>query len=104
MAQVRGRGRGRGERILDTLYLAYFGVHLVASALIDAQLALPASLFPGAVQRVLADYLRDSGDPFLGGLARKDASVTWFRVLLLSETFVQIPCFVVGIYGLAAGE
>ena len=102
MAQARGRGRR--ERILDTLYLAYFGVHLVASALIDAQLALPASLFPGAVQRVLADYLRDSGDPFLGGLARKDAAVTWFRVLLLSETFVQIPCFVVGIYGLAAGE
>lgn len=95
------------ERPLDVLYLAYFGIHLLASVAIDAQLTyLPYSqrLFPEPLRKVLQDYLTTSKDPFLLAAEARSAEHVWFRVLLASETLFQIPCFGVAIWGLLNGE
>lgn len=91
------------ERPLDVLYLTYFGIHLLASIAIDAQLTYPPysqRLFPESLRKVLQDYLITSQDPFLLAAAAKSPSHVWFRVLLASETVFQIPCFMIAIWGL----
>ncbi|SPO22078.1 uncharacterized protein UTRI_02080_B [Ustilago trichophora] len=98
-----GRPKTLTERPLDVLYLAYFGIHLLASIAIDAQLTYPPysqRLFPEPLRKVLQDYLTSSKDPFLLAAAESSPEHVWFRVLLASETVFQIPCFVVGIWGL----
>lgn len=95
------------DRPLDVMYLAYFGIHLLASIGIDAQLTYPPyseRLFPQTLRKVLQDYLTKSKDPFLLAAAAKSPSHVWFRVLLASETLFQIPCFVIFISGLLHGE
>lgn len=106
-AAVSGRPKTLTERPLDVLYLAYFGIHLLASLAIDAQLTYPPysqRLFPEPLRKVLHDYLTSSKDPFLLAAAAGSKEHVWFRVLLASETFLQIPCFVVAIWGLLNGE
>lgn len=101
------RARTLTERPIDVLYLAYFGIHLVASLAIDAQLTYPPysqRLFPKALRNVLQDYLTTSRDPFLLAAQRRSSDHVWFRVLLASETVFQIPCFVVALWGLWKGE
>nr|CDI52740.1 conserved hypothetical protein [Melanopsichium pennsylvanicum 4] len=95
------------ERPIDVLYLAYFGIHLLASIAVDAQLTYPPysqRLFPQPLRKVLSDYMSTSGDPFLAAAARGSGEHVWFRVLLMSETFVQIPFFVMAIWGLLNDE
>lgn len=106
-ASAARRPRSLTERPLDVLYLAYFGIHLLASLAIDAQLTYPPHsqrLFPGPLRKVLQDYLSTSKDPFLLAAAAGSADHVWFRVLLASETVFQIPCFAVAIWGLLNGE
>ncbi|SJX61977.1 uncharacterized protein SRS1_10592 [Sporisorium reilianum f. sp. reilianum] len=101
------RPRTLAERPLDILYLAYFGIHLLASLAIDAQLTYPPysqTLFPEPLRNVLRDYLESSKDPFLLAAERASAEHVWFRVLLASETLFQIPCFAVAIWGLIHDE
>lgn len=100
-------GRPMSERRIDILYLAYFAIHLFASLAIDAQLTYPPysqRLFPKPLQTVLKDYLMTSKDPFLLAALAKSPAHVWFRALLSSETFLQVPCFLVGIWGLWNGE
>ena len=95
------------ERPLDVLYLAYFGIHLLASLAIDAQLTYPPysqRLFPAPLRKVLQNYLTTSKDPFLLAAAAGSKDHVWFRVLLASETVFQIPCFVLSIWGLLNGK
>lgn len=104
---VQARPRTLTERPLDVLYLAYFGIHLIASIAIDAQLTYPPysqRLFPEPLRKVLQDYLTTSKDPFLLAAEARSANHVWFRVLLASETLLQIPFFVVAIWGLLNGE
>lgn len=99
--------RTLSDRPLDVLYIAYFGIHLAASLAIDAQLTYPPysqRLFPEPLRKVLQDYQLSSKDPFLLAAERGSAEHVWFRVLLLSETLFQVPCFVVAIWGLMNGE
>lgn len=99
--------RSLWKRRLDILYLVYFAIHLFASLAIDAQLTYPPfsqRLFPKPVQTVLKDYLVASKDPFLLAALAKSPAHVWFRALLSSETFLQVPCFLVGIWGLWKGE
>lgn len=106
-ASAAHRPRTLTERPLDVLYLAYFTIHLFASLAIDAQLTYPPSsqrLFPEPLRKVLQDYLTTSSDPFLLAAERGSSDHVWFRVLLVSETVFQIPCFVVSIWGLLNGE
>ncbi|CCF53315.1 hypothetical protein NDA11_000786 [Ustilago hordei] len=104
---VQARPRTLTERPLDVLYLAYFGIHLIASIAIDAQLTYPPysqRLFPEPLRKVLQDYLTTSKDPFLLAAEARSANHVWFRVLLASETLFQIPFFVVAIWGLLNDE
>ncbi|SPC67171.1 uncharacterized protein UHOD_02780 [Ustilago sp. UG-2017b] len=104
---VQARPRTLTERPLDVLYLAYFGIHLIASIAIDAQLTYPPysqRLFPEPLRKVLQDYLTTSKDPFLLAAEARSANHVWFRVLLASETLLQIPFFVVAIWGLLNDE
>ncbi|SAM81214.1 uncharacterized protein UBRO_02780 [Ustilago bromivora] len=106
-AVVQARPRTLTERPLDVLYLAYFGIHLIASIAIDAQLTYPPysqRLFPELLRKVLQDYLTTSKDPFLLAAEARSANHVWFRVLLASETLLQIPFFVVAIWGLLNDE
>ncbi|SOV04749.1 uncharacterized protein UDID_02780 [Ustilago sp. UG-2017a] len=104
---VQARPRTLTERPLDVLYLAYFGIHLIASIAIDAQLTYPPysqRLFPEPLRKVLQDYLTTSKDPLLLAAEARSANHVWFRVLLASETLLQIPFFVVAIWGLLNDE
>lgn len=99
--------RSRTERALDGLYLVYFGIHLAASIAVDAQLTYPPysqRLFPEPLRKVLRDYMTQSSDPFLAAAERGSKDHVWFRVLVMSETVFQIPCFLVAIWGLLNGE
>lgn len=101
------RSKPLTERPLDVLYVAYFGIHLLASIAVDAQLVYPPysqRLFPEPLRKVLQDYLASSNDPFLTAAAAGSRDHVWFRVLLASEALVQIPFFAVGIWGLIHGE
>ncbi|GAC76845.1 hypothetical protein PANT_22c00239 [Moesziomyces antarcticus T-34] len=95
MEQSRGsmaaveRRKTLTERPMDVLYLSYFGIHLLASLAIDAQLTYPPysqSVFPAPLRKVLQDYLTTSKDPFLLAAAAQSSAHIWFRVLLASET------------------
>ena len=101
------RRRKVTDRPLDVLYLSYFVIHLLASIAIDAQLTYPPfsqTLFPQTLQDVLKGYLSDSKDPFLLAALDRSPQHVWFRALLSSETFLQIPCFILGIAGLWKGK
>lgn len=107
MARPSTATRPLTRRPLDIMYLAYFGIHLLASLAIDAQLTYPPysqRLFPPPLRAVLQDYLTTSADPFLLAAERSSPDHVWFRVLLASETVFQIPCFVVAILGLLNGK
>ncbi len=92
---------------MDVLYLSYFAIHLIASVAVDAQLTFPPysqKIFPEPLRKVLRDYLTTSKDPFLLAASNSSPDHVWFRVLLASETFFQIPCFIIAIRGLLNGE
>ena len=85
-------------RPVDALYFAYFVLHLAASLCVDIQAIVPAHLVPTVFQNVLRDYLAQSNDPLLP--RAWDPAYAWFRIAVLSEFFVQVPAFTLGIWAM----
>lgn len=92
------------QRPLDAFYLVYFAFHILTFICIDGQNFYPEALVPATLKRVMSDYLRDSGDPFVKGLQAGDPRYTWFATSMYSSLVFQNPVFVAGIVCLWRGE
>ncbi|PWN30863.1 hypothetical protein BDZ90DRAFT_229854 [Jaminaea rosea] len=90
------------RRKADWLYVAFMGVHLLASVLVDGQLFYPQSCIPEVLVKTKQDYLRQSNDPMVGKLGQPE--VAWFWMAVVLEMTWQCPAFVLGIVGLVRDD
>lgn len=73
-------------------------------AALTVQAIVPAHIVPQVFQDVLkgasplTDYLAQSNDPLLPNAW--DTRYAWFRMAVLSEFFVQVPAFTLGIWAM----
>ena len=94
-------GRPISQRPADLCYVVFFGLHLLASLMIDGQAFYPKSMVPKVLQNVLADYIKDSADPLISNVWHP--RYAWFSTLLTAEMLIQVPAFAFGILHLLRG-
>lgn len=70
-------------------FLAFFGSHIAASLLIDAQAVLPPSIVPTGLQSLLGWYAQILKDPLMS----RPQEILWFRSLICCELLFQVPYF-----------
>ncbi|PPQ73236.1 hypothetical protein CVT26_015039 [Gymnopilus dilepis] len=94
-------------RPLDLLYVAFFGIHLIATLVVDLQYFYPAWLVPGWMRALLDFYIGMSKDPLVGGVDGAfggSEHLVWFKTFLALEAVFQAPVFVLGFRALRRGS
>lgn len=92
------------KRPLDLFYFTYFIFNVITFLLIDGQNFYPSSLVPEALKRIVQDYLKDSGDPFVLALRSHDRQYIWFATSMWSSLVFQNPVYLLAIWGLWKDE
>lgn len=92
------------KRPLDLFYLTYFVFNVITFLFIDGQNFYPSNLVPEALKRVVQDYLKDSGDPFVLALRAHDRKYIWFATSMWSSLLFQNPVYLLSIWGLWKDE
>ncbi|KAL0247573.1 hypothetical protein I308_103645 [Cryptococcus tetragattii IND107] len=87
-------------RSLDKLWFAFFAFHLPISLLLDLQYLYPPSLLPSALKSFLLWSINLTRDPILLGVVNNDPTFGWLKCFSWLEAGFQVPCFVVGLWGL----
>nr|ODN88626.1 hypothetical protein L203_02636 [Cryptococcus depauperatus CBS 7841] len=87
-------------RKLDKLWFAFFAFHLPISLLLDLQPIYPSSLVPAPLKSFLLWSANLTRDPILLGAASGDPMFAWLKCFLWLEGTVQVPCFILGLWGL----
>ncbi|KZT59877.1 hypothetical protein CALCODRAFT_515788 [Calocera cornea HHB12733] len=91
------------KRPLDVFYFLWFLVNLPISLCLDMQHIYPEYLVPEQLKSIYTHWLELSSDPItLGGLGLigHPGQYTWCSIALWFETFLQIPTFFIGLWGL----
>lgn len=81
--------------LLDTIYIAYFGIHIVITVLIDAAIGLPDSWQLPIQRQLLAFHVESNSDLLV------IASPVWLRAFVWLEILLQLPLFFWAIWDLA---
>ncbi|ODO01669.1 hypothetical protein I350_06495 [Cryptococcus amylolentus CBS 6273] len=85
-------------RKLDAIWFAFCVFHLPISLLLDCQSLYPPALVPAPLKEFLLWSAALTRDPILLGAARPEFG--WLRSFFWLEAVFQIPCFVIGAWGL----
>ncbi|KAJ1553113.1 hypothetical protein HK405_008908 [Cladochytrium tenue] len=93
-SQPRGRRQSLLSRPLDAVLFGYFVAHVPITALVDAQIAMPRSLFPQAARAAVDEYVRVTGDSLV-----RDSPL-WLRSIIVAELGLQLPFFFYAAYAL----
>ncbi|WAR01265.1 SGMR2-like protein [Mya arenaria] len=80
------------ERIIDILFLLYFGSHIPIALFFDFQAVLPGWMFPKLFVDTVDWYAEEFGD------AMMKAKPAWFKSFCTCELFLQFPFFFVALY------
>ncbi|KAL4226448.1 Transmembrane protein 97 [Mactra antiquata] len=85
------------DRLLDFIYLLYFGSHIPIALFADSQAALPAWLYPQQLKDVMDWYTSEYKDSMM------KAKPAWFQSFIFCEIFLQFPFFFVAFYAYFKG-
>lgn len=85
------------KRILDYLFVVYFGTHIPITLLFDLQVLFGDSVHPQVLRDITASYVRDFKDTMM------QAPPTWFLSFIYCELFLQLPFFFVATYAFWKG-
>eukprot|EP00887_Chlorella_sp_A99_P002386 scaffold10.g2386.t1 len=79
-------------RFVDGLIIAFLVSHIPITLLVDGQAVLPKSWYPQSLLDVQSWYLDTYQDPLMRDLP------LWFKSLVYTEVFLQLPFFLLGSY------
>ncbi|MCO5563327.1 hypothetical protein L7F22_016968 [Adiantum nelumboides] len=86
------------RRFTDLFFSAFFALHVIITICVDAQVVLPAHIYPLPLRSLLSWYISYSGDYFV-----RDAP-PFFKGLVVAELFFQLPLIIVNAYGFCYGR
>ena len=77
------------EGITRTIFLGFFGSHILATLCVDVQAIAPAAWVPQPLTDLLVWYASSLKDPLMS----KPAELPWFQSLICLELIFQLPFF-----------
>lgn len=86
------------RRLEDVFLIFFFATHVPVTILFDAQCVLPNAWYPKALLDAFSWYVETFQDPLLGD------PPTWFRTLVWSEVFFQLPFFILATHACIFGK
>eukprot|EP00250_Pteridium_aquilinum_P005308 c15423_g1_i1 orf=156-644(-) len=85
------------RRCADLFFSAFFLLHIFITVFVDAQVLLPAGLYPLPLRNLLTWYISFSGDYLV-----RDTP-PFFKGLVFAEIFFQLPLVIVNAFGFYHG-
>merc|ERR1712209_75848 len=86
------------RRPFDFVLFLYFVIHIPITIVFDSQGVLPGHLYPAGLRGMVADYLRGTCDPIMGGST--GAIPVWAWSFISCEILLQFPSFFFFAYAL----